>query len=220
MKIRALCVSIIALVSILAAAQDRQTVGPTAADFFVKAPLDVASQLSETSRLDMIDYFNNGATVKSENRLGRKVALKKIEDRLIVWQDDDSVMTTLVVLPVMQSSASDTVMVVIRTFAGQLPDSEVRYYDKGWSLIDNSDVPAPKLKDWLNVTDKQSVALVERSIPFILSTAEYDLNDNNLVFTNRTSDFFTPQDTPDAVSMLKPELRYEWTGRRFKPVLR
>ena len=219
MKIRALCVSIIALVSILAAAQDRQTAGPTAADFFVKAPLDVASQLSETSRLDMIDYFNNGATVKSENRLGRKVALKKIEDRLIVWQDDDSVMTTIVVLPVVQSSASDTVMVVIRTFAGQLPDSEVRYYDKGWSLIDNSDVPAPKLKDWLNVTDKQSVALVERSIPFILSTAEYDLNDNNLVFTNRTSDFFTPQDTPDAVSMLKPELRYEWTGRRFKPVL-
>ena len=168
----------------------------------------------------MIDYFNNGATVKSENRLGRKVALKKIEDRLIVWQDDDSVMTTIVVLPVMQSSASDTVMVVIRTFAGQLPDSEVRYYEKDWSLIDNSDVPAPKLKDWLNVTDKQSVALVERSIPFILSTAEYDLNDNNLVFTNRTSDFFTPQDTPDAVSMLKPELRYEWTGRRFKPVLR
>ncbi|MDE6367988.1 MAG: DUF3256 family protein [Muribaculaceae bacterium] len=220
MKLRTLCAFLLTSIALSAAAQDRQTDGPTAADFFIKAPFDVASQLAEISRLDMIDYFTNGSTVKSENRLGRKVGLVSLSDGQVVWQDEDSVKTTLTVLPMTKSAKADTLLVVITTVNGLIPDSEVRYFNKNWETLIRKDLPKPQLKDWLNVTDKKTVAEVEQTLPFILSTAEYDGGTNTLVITNRTADYYPTNEQPEAINKLKTELRYEWNGVTFKPSLR
>lgn len=220
MKLRTLCAFLITSIALLAAAQDRQTDGPTAADFFIKAPFDVASHLTEMSRLDMIDYFTNGSTVKSENRLGRKVGLVSLSDSQAVWQDEDSVKTTLTVLPVTKSAHADTLLVVISTINGLIPDSEVRYFNKDWQTLSGKDLPKPQLKDWLKVTDKKTIADVEQTLPFILSIAEFDGETNTLVITNRTADYYTSDGMPEAIGNLKQELRYEWNGVTFKPAER
>ena len=220
MKLRTLCAFLLTSIALSAAAQDRQTDGPTAADYFIKAPFDVASQLPEISRLDMIDYFTHGSTVKSENRLGRKVGLVSLSDSQIVWQDEDSVKTTLTVLPMAKSAKADTLLMVIATINGLIPDSEVRFFSKNWEAVSRKDLPQPRLKDWLNVTDKKAIAEVEKAVPFILSTAEYDGGTNTLVITNRTADYYPANEQPDALGKLKPELRYEWNGVTFKPSVR
>ncbi len=216
MKIRHLVAFLLATVAISVAAQDRQPDGPTAADFFTKAPIDIASQLSEMSRLDMIDYFTNGSTVKSENRLGRKVGIKALSDKQIVWQDEDSIVTSLTVLPMAKSANSDTLIVVISTVNGSTPDSEVRFFNKSWEPVSGKAMPNPQLKDWLAVTDKKEIVEVEDGLPFILSTAQFDVDGNTLVITNRTSSHYPSDELPDALGKLKPELRYEWNGVGFK----
>lgn len=220
MKLRTLCAFLLASITISAAAQDRQTDGPTAADFFIKAPFDVASQLTEISRLDMIDYFTNGSAVKSENRLGRKVGLVSLADRQLVWQDEDSVKTVLTVLPIAKSAKADTLLVVISTINGIIPDSEIRFYNKRWEALNGKEFPKPQLKDWLNVTDKKTIIEVEQTLPFILSTAEYDNATNTLVISNRTAEYYPAHEQPAAIGKLKPELRYKWNGVTFKPAAR
>lgn len=218
MKIRQLCAFLLAAVTISVAAQDRQSDGPTAADFFSRAPIDIVSQLSEISRLDMIDYFTNGSTVKSENRLGRKVGIKALSDKQIVWQDEDSIVTSLTVLPKVKSAKSDTLLLLISTINGSMPDSEVHYFDKNWKPLSGNDLPNPKLKDWLRVGDKKTIAEVESSIPFILSTAEFDADGDTLVITSRMGDYYPSNESPEALGLLKPELRYKWNGVGFKSV--
>lgn len=216
MKFNKLYAFLLALIPFIsAAAQDRPAGSPTAADFFYRAPLAVASGLSEISRLDMVDYFNHGSSVKNENRLGQKVGLKALRDELIVWQDDDSVTTSIAVVP---AAKGDTVLVVVRTVATPLYDSEVTAYDKNWQPLAAKTLPQPLLKDWLNTSDKTAIAEVEEAVPFMLVTAEYNPDSQEIIFTNRTKAYFAPTDTPAALEYLKNELRYKWNGSTFKPV--
>lgn len=216
MKVKTLYAFLLSLISFVsAAAEDRPAGGPTAADFFYRAPLGVASGLSEISRLDMVDYFNHGSSVKNENRLGQKVGLKALRDELIVWQDDDSVTTAIGVLP---SVKGDTVLVVIRTVCTPLKDSELSVYDKNWQPMAAKVLPQPGLKDWLTSTDRETIGQVEDAVPFMLVTAEYDADAKELIMKNRTSSYFAASDTPAVLAKLKKELRYQWDGAKFKSV--
>ena len=184
----------------------------SASDFFCSAPVEIVSGLPEISRLDMIDYFNSGSSVKSDNRLGQKVGLTALKDELIAWQDDDSVTMAMAVLPL----KNDTLLMIVRTVVTPLPDSEIMFYDTSWQPASQNVFVAPTLKDWLAVKDKSTVANAEETLPFMLVTAVYDPDDKLLVLTNRMSDFFVESDTPEAVGLLKKELRYRWTGSSFR----
>lgn len=192
-----------------------QTSAPVAADFFNSAPIDVATGLSQISRLDMVDYFNSGSTVKSENRLGRKSALKSLSDEMIVWQDDDSVTTAIVVLPGVTASKSDTLLMVIRTIAEPMPDSELSFYDSGWHRVDDKRFPHPSLSDWVKPEGRKAMGEIGDALPFMLATVNYDPQTKTLVFTNRMSSFFVAGDAPGQLDLLRPELRYSWNGKSF-----
>lgn len=220
MKILNLCAFFMAVVApFISSAPSHPTNKPVAADFFNSAPSELVSYLTPVNRLDMIDYFNSGSTVGTENRLGSKVRILSMDDKHVRWEDDCSVTTTIVVLPFTNSILDKTLLILIRTFNGNWPDSKVSYYENDWSHPldpnDNVGLPNPKLKDWLVNKDKNTRAEVAESIPFMLYTAEYDLECDILIFTNRMADFFRSGDTPPALKKLKPELGYFWEGYRF-----
>lgn len=160
----------------------------------------------------MIDYFNSGSSVKSENRMGQKIGLTELKDELIAWQDDDSVATAIAVLPL----KNDTLLMVIRTVVTPMPDSDITFYDKSWQPYEKKVFQQPTLRDWLSVNDKNTVANAEEVLPFMLVTAVYNPDEKLFVLTNRTEDYFVESDTPEAVRLLKKELRYRWTGSSFR----
>lgn len=186
---------------------------PTAADFFYKAPIAIASELSEISRLDMIDYFNHGSSVMNENRLGAKVAIKSLSDEMIVWQDADSVEVALAVIP---KAKADTVLIVIRTMQSPLTDSEITAYDKNWNRLDAKILPSPRLKDWMKAASRSDEEKVQRDLPFMLVAISYDPDDEELVYINRTGDYFFEKERPESLGLMKNELRYKWNGSSFK----
>lgn len=230
MKIRLLCAFLLSLLttSIYSAAQDSQSDRPVAADYFSNAPLEMVSYLTPVNRLDMIDYYNSGSTIGTENRLGAKVRILSMDDRHVTWQDDDSVKCTLVLLSDKGLPGKCKYFMLIRTFGGSLPDSNVDYFEDTWEHPcapgdlrgsgKSTGWPYPEFKDWLVSNDKKTRAEVEEAIPFMLWTADYDLDNDVLIFTNRTADFFASGDKAAELGKLKPELRYQWTGKTFKPV--
>ena len=214
---RSLVISFVSLfmLPVAALSQDEPAAASKAVDFFNSAPLDVAGNLSQISRLDMVDYFVSGSTFKSENQLGAKVALKSLGDEMVVWQDDDSVSTAIVVLP-SASPRADTLLMVIRTIGGPMPDSEVSFYDSGWNEIrDLRGFPRPALKDWVKPAVRRMLAEIGETLPFMLATAGYDAETRTLTLTNRMDSYYVAGDKPDCLALIRPELRYVWNGRSF-----
>lgn len=208
--------------SFMLSAGEAEKTGRKAVDFFIDAPKEIASGLSRLSRLDMVDYFNNGLAVKSENELGCKMSIRSIDDNMIVWQDDDSIRTTIVMLPE-EGSRPDTVIMVIRTFLSPVPDSSVKYFiDRGdsWARLSDKPFPSPKLKDWIRPEARRSEKSIDEVLPFMLVLTEFDPATNTLVFIDRSREYYADGEVPDELSMLLPELRYEWRGNRFHIVRR
>lgn len=194
-------------------AQENQTTDrPSAADYFSRAPIEVVSGLPEYSRLDMIDYFNHGSSVKTENRLGQKVAIRSIEPQKLVYQDDDSISTTIALLP---AQKSDTIIMVIRTLPMPAPDSKIYYYDKNWRQIGGKAFPNQSIKDWLTTSDRDVRSSVETELPFMISTADYNPETMTLTFMNSTDSYFADGQKPEVLNNLKSELKYKWNGRKF-----
>ncbi len=217
-KFSPLLLLISALPFVQALAQNSESHGRVASDFFISASVEIASGLPEISRLDMIDYFSHGSDVKSENRLGRNVALKTMSDDMISWRDDDSVTTSIAVVPEIRSSRPDTMLVVIRTINLPVPDSEVSYYTSDWQPLSGRSLPAPRLYDWIISSDSRLRSDVEEQLPFFISSAEYDPEARELIFSNRMDGYFDDKNAPDILKSLRQSLKYKWDGRSFKLV--
>lgn len=187
--------------------------GSAAAGYFSRAPIEVASQLPVYARLDMIDYFNSGSPVKLANRLDAKYSITSIENDKLVYAGEDSVVTTIAVLP---SVKSDTVLMVIRTLPSPVRDSEVILYDTSWRPLDQKSFPRPGIKDWLLPGKKMPDDAEE--VPFMLAVADYDPQSGVLTFSNVTGDFFAKDDRPATLGDFKSEVKYIWSdkARAFK----
>lgn len=199
----------------LTAQEKNNTTRSSAADYFSRAPIEVASGLPEYSRLDMIDYFNHGSSVKTENRLGQKVSIRSISPEKLVYTDDDSISTTIALLPFQKL---DTIIMVIRTLPMPAPDSKIYYFDKNWRQIGGSVFPNQSIKDWLTTSDRKVRSAVESELPFMISTADYDPETTTLTFTNTTDGYFADGQKPEVLNNLKPEIKYKWDGRKFRLV--
>lgn len=201
---------ILAFLSCLTFALSAQT--PTALDYFVKSPDNVASGVPRYARLDMADYYTYGSKAKVENKLGQKYALKSLVPEMLVYADEDSVSTAVCVLPTV---AGDTVLMVIRTIPLPQTDSEISFFDKSWRPLASAVFRQPKLDDWLAINDKQAKQELENTLPFTLVSASYDPSDKSLTLTNESQSYFYEKEQPQALEKMRKQLRYVWNGKKF-----
>lgn len=184
-----------------------------AAGFFSRAPIDVVSYIPDYARLDMIDYFVHGSETGISNGLGAKFTIRSLNDDILVYADGDSVVTSLVVLP---GEKNDTTLMVIRTLPAPMRDCRVTFYDSKWHRLTGRNYPSVPMSEWL----MKGARLPDNpeELPFVLTVASYDPSSHVLTFTNVTSEFFTGNERPAALDVLKPELKFVWTGRKFKQI--
>lgn len=185
---------------------------PTASDFFAKAPIEIVSQIPANFRLDMIDYYRSGSKVKVNNRLGAKVGLRSIEDYKVVYEDEDSIVTSISVLP---TAKDDTILMLIRTIPTPMPDSEIAFYDSKWNPLQKTVLSSLELSDWASDKAITREKRTNYELPFMLTLAEYDPMDKTLVLNNGMDEFYTGADRPAIVEALYKTLTYQWNGTKF-----
>ncbi len=193
-------------------ATDTIVKSPTAADFFSRAPIDIMSQLPVNNRLDMLDYFASGSKVKVNNRLGVKVGLNSVDDKMIIYQDEDSIKTTIAVLP---TSNNDTILMFVRTMPMPMSDSYISFYDSRWKPLKRAVFTGPTISDWAIDKDIISDVSTGYDIPFMLETIDYNPTDRTLTFTNALDSFYVDSSRPKQLSQLHKSLIYQWNGKKF-----
>lgn len=187
----------------------------TAADAFTSAPRKVMPMLDENTRLDMVDYFNNGMSTTSANNLnGRSRITAMSPDQLTVAMTDAST-CNVIVLP----GEQDPMLALITTVVTPAPDSRMSVYTSGWTRdITPSAFTKPTLADWLTPAGKKNMAEVEATVPFLLISYVYDPATATLTLTNNAKEFLGDDVYATVAQYILPKLVYKFNGKRFNLV--
>lgn len=184
-----------------------------AAKAFADAPQSVFPLLDQSTRLDMIDYFNAGMSTQSANNLGGTSAILAIDPMSVKVKMTDASTGQLFLLP---AAAGDTIVGVIRTVATPGHDSGLTLYTSAWKPVQPGKLfTAPVLKDW--VTDVSHMADVEMVVPFMLTGYEYDPATSALTLTNNLESFLSKDIYEMVAPYMAGKLVYVWNGKRFTP---
>lgn len=183
----------------------------TAADAFTSAPASVFPLLDRNTRLDMVDYYNNGLSTPSSNLMQGSSVITDLTPTSVKVKMTDSSTAQIVILP----AGSDSIIALVSTVATPGLDSTVSFYDTNWQ-----NQPAakyyvkPDWKEWVN--PGASVDEVTMQTPFMLASCEIDPATNTLTLTNNLSKFLDPDVYEMISSSLRPTLTYVWTGKKFE----
>lgn len=186
----------------------------TPVEAFTRAPDHILPLLDKNTRLDMVDYFKAGSSHPSRNILLGDSRLVEITDRSIKAQVTESQTIQMVILP----AGSDTLVAVINTVMTPVPDSTVDLFSSSWQRQGKKVFRMPDIDQWIRKgADRKSV---DRLLPLMLVTCEYDPASLEFVFTNVTADYLGKEE----YAPLKPLLRdyivygFEPGKRRLTPL--
>ena len=178
--------------------------------YFASAPSTVFPSMSETNRLDMIDYYEAGYNRATIGELGDSCRVTNI-DSLSISVDVSPVLKYQLALP------AKNVIMVITTHAIPQPDSEVAFYDSEWNQLPSSKfLITPSLSDWLTEQGRKNREEVENTVPFLIVSYYYDANRGILTLTNNLKDYFVDREWKVLSPNLHEKLQYRWNGKCFK----
>lgn len=177
---------------------------------FTSAPPAAMPMLSKNVRMDMLDYFDAGVDHASDNKFGGPAQVTAISQHAIDYQTADGIACQLAVL----NAGGRPMVCVVTTYPTPIPDSRLQAWDSDWK--ETQVFNEPRLADWL--IDKKNRKTVEAALPFILASYKYNPETQTLTVTNEMAAYWTADERPAALDMVRDRLLYRWDGKRFKLV--
>lgn len=187
----------------------------TASQAFVDAPQEIFPLLDKNTRLDMVDYFNNGMATQSSNKINGRSRITALTPQSLSVEMSAASDYQLALLPL----GNDTLKAVITTVKTPAPDSRVDFFDSNWDRKpDGAYFVKPKMDDWLTDAGRKNAADVSAFVPFLLISYIYDPATGLLTLTNNTKDFLSADIYEIVGPYLEPYLTYKWNGKKFVKV--
>ncbi len=203
---------ILAAIALGASVLHSPGVSASAPTAFVEAPQEVFPLLDRTTRMDMIDYFNNGMSTASANNINGHSRITALSPESVSIEMSDASDYQLVMLP----AGNDTIIGVITTVKSPAPDSRIDFFSKDWvRQADGGFFVKPQLSDWLTDEGKKNSDQVNTFVPFLLIGYSYDPSTQTLTLTNNTSSFLSSDIYDIVAGDLRSQLTYKWNGKKF-----
>lgn len=182
-----------------------------AADFFTSAPDRIVRLLPQSTRLDMVDYFNYGSSHLSDNFFGGKARITALSDTTVSLVVDADVSMQFAVLP----AASDTVIAVITTLALPVSDSAVKFYTTDWRPAVKTGFDMPPYTDWLTPEGKKKIDEITLHLQFIPVEAAFTTDGSQLILTNQARNYLSSQQFEEFAPYLIDEIVFDVKGARL-----
>lgn len=164
------------LLTLLPAAQMRAQIR----DLFIAAPDSLFPLLTTNNKLDMVDFAENNMRARVKNRVDDTAELKQLTDTYLQMEMSSSSTMEMKLM-------GDSLICLIRTRKGPVPDSRVTFYTRQWQPAAGITFSAPPVEAfWQPVPDsleRQARFAKEslRSLTLIRATAHAD--DEKLTLT-------------------------------------
>ncbi len=184
-------------------------------DFFASEPGIVFPLLPVNTRLDMLDYFDNGQIVSATNNLGNDTQIISLDSTFLSVQTSEC---RTVELRMFTPSAHDTVIAVIETVELPMADSRISFYDRNWKLLQTSKfITPPTMADFFTkATPRGKRADLLSSIDFPLIKLMFKGKAHDVVVAKSgLKDFYSPIDYKRFEPYDTDSLFYTFNGRKF-----
>lgn len=145
---------------------------------FIDAPMEVLPAVAQSTRLDMIDYFESGSTRPSQSFFNDPVRITELTPISITTKTSPVSELTLCI-----PDTTSSYTIVIESVNIPQTDSRVKIYDTEWNLIDSRD--AGLLADWITPEGKKLKKLpeIENIFEFATAHALYNPDSRTVEFT-------------------------------------
>lgn len=192
---------------------DATAADPAVVEAFKSAPKTVIPLLNQSTRLDMLDYFNSDLETPSENLINGKSRITAITERTISIELTPASTLQIIALP----AANKEYVALISTLATPAPDSKMTIYTDDWKQnVTDRLFRAPEISDWLTPEGRKKVDRVEMALPFMLVSYGFDPATQTLTLTNNSSSFLASEVYEDIEPLMLKELVYRWNGKKFE----
>ena len=188
----------------------------TIKDVFVNTPDDVLQLLSQRTRMDMIDYLNDGRMVDVANNLGKPSHLNRATDNYLSLQ---LTATTEVEMQLVPVSPKDTVIIMVTTVNLPARDSRIRVFGFDWQPRQvEAYVKVPSMKDFVKIPkgDKTRRETVLNAIEFPIISYSINPENNTIIARQGLKDYMSKDDYERIAPYLRDSVTLERKGKVFK----
>ena len=183
----------------------------TATEFFTTAPDSVVRLLPQSTRLDMVDYFNYGSKRASQNYFGGDARITSIGDALVSLDVDSDVAMQMAVI----SAKSDTVLAVVTTLSLPSRDSSVKFYATDWKPLKKAPFSFPDYASWLTADGARNQGDIELFMPFIPVYASFNDDATELILQNKADEYLDKTTYEELAPLMTGEKVYSTSPAKF-----
>ncbi len=187
---------------------------------FVEMPGSILDLINQSTRLDMLDYYDADSLWMAPNALEGRSVLKKVTPDFIEVQITDVSTLQIKVLP---WKGKGDVVAVCYTIASASAsnDSELRFFDASMKELPAKNFLKPlKLKDFFDIPKGSLTSMdeIREMVPF--PTIEYNLAADSQDLTARLTvkEYINQDDIKILELFQKPLLHFQWDGKKFEPL--
>ena len=187
----------------------------TIQDFFISEPGNLFPLVSQSTRMDMVDYSNEGRLVEVKNALGDGTRFNKVTDNYVSVRTSSSSTVELLLLPI---SKKDSIIVAVSTVALPAKDSRIEFFTTGWGQYNTkSFIKEPTMKDFIVIPkgDKTKKETVLEAIDFPIISYSIDPENNKLIARHGLKEYMGKDAYEKIAPYLKDNIELNFKSGRF-----
>lgn len=187
----------------------------TIKDFFISEPNDIFIILDKNTRLDLLDYYDGGRIVSTQNALGEDTQLIDVSNNYLSIQLSES---STVEMQLIFPSKNDTVIVVNQIIYTPVPDSKLMFFNKNWERLNNKNfIKEPTIESFIDIpssSDKKEKDILNM-IEFPLISYSINPQKNTIVVSNGLKEYLTAKEYSKISPYLKNNIEYTLKGKKY-----
>ena len=191
-----------------------------AKELFVSMPDSLLPTLTAVNRADCIDFLESNMKARVENRFGKTSEMVALGDDYIKMEMTPNSTWQMKLLSINDSTQ---VISTITTVCAPVCDSNIKFYDTKWNELPTKNyIPVkPTIADFVNLPDSAATEEMKNdmmAIDVLLTEAQFNKEDNNLVFNFTTPQYIEKEKAEKLKTVLRPSIIYSWNNNQLLPL--
>lgn len=179
------------------------------------APERILLTLSNSTLLDLLDYYESGVQRQMPNKLEEDASIAEMTESTVTVKTGIGRNVTFAILPYGKSN----IIMTIDRVETPSADAVISFYDSKWNqFAADKMIKLPKLADWTGALPADKMADIENALPFLMVDAQFDPATSILTFRPQLGDYVSVEEKDNVAAALAPQLKYLWTGKTFKKI--
>ena len=186
------------------------------AHYFTQMPAELVPGITIDTRKDLIDFYKNGKISVMPAAFGGKVQLMTLEEDYLLLKTSER---SEVQIKILRPNDTLRVLAVVRTVAGPLKDSRVKFYDTSWKPSKGWNMPAFTINDFLDVTKAKELGLTDRIHeigPRLFVAIAFKTGENAFVATSSLKEDLEKGKRETLGVLVRDSVVYRWYNDRFQ----